>query len=332
MKYYETFMDKFKLKEKIMFNCTVVEARWSDEEMMWRVDVQDTLTGEFSHWTANVLISATGIFNRGTSPKVPGFETFKGKMWHTVDWPKDADLKGKRVAVIGTGPSAVQVIPEIQPIVKSLTVYQRNIAHCMPREDVPYTSYAKWIWKHIPFTRYLYSLYLYLILEILAYYAFQAGTFLSKIFAQQAKAHLDTQIKDPRLRKKLRPRNLFGCTRILVSDTYYPTFLKPNVELITDPVIRITETGIISETLHEQPTQPNKTPKDSSSSNSALNPFPTRQVIDVDVIIWATGFAVQDWGSAVKITGRNGITLHQRWQDQVTCLYGIPHTRNEKLR
>ena len=245
--YYDNFADSFNLRKITSFNENVLKARWSDETMMWTVISENAKSKTITRWTANVVVHATGIFNRAKLPSLPGISHFKGELWHTMDWPADAKLEGKRVAIIGTGPSAVQIIPSIQPIVKSLTVYQRSPAYCVPREDFHFSPLIKRLFKQVPFIHYLYCLLLFYTMEIIGYWVFRPN---NKIFPpnmiKTATQHLHNQVKDPILRAKLQPKTPFGCKRVLISDVYYPTFEKSNVDLITDPVIKITSNGVIS--------------------------------------------------------------------------------------
>ena len=140
--------------------------------MLWTVIAEDTKTKIRTQWTANVLIHAVGFFNRGYIPDIPGLSDFKGKSWHTFDWREDVSLEGKRVAIIGTGSSAAQIIPDIQPIVKSLTVYNRSNTYCIPRFDREYSATTRWIFAYVPLVLWIYATVLYYIMEY-------AGSWLS---------------------------------------------------------------------------------------------------------------------------------------------------------
>lgn len=339
MDYYTGFADKFKLRGNTQFNQNVIEARWSKEELLWTVIAEHTKTKIRTTWTANVVVSATGVFTNGKIPAIPGISEFKGQVWHTVDWPADADLKDKRVAIIGTGPSAIQVIPEIQPIVKSLTIYQRGVAYCMPRDDFEFSSFIQTVFNNIPFVHYVYCLVLYYFLEFLVFHIFHHGSFLSKQIAKDARKHLENQVKDPILREKLWPRGQgWGCKRVLVSDKYYPAVQKSNVELITDPPIRVSDTGIISKpTTLVTKDEMVAVEKELNICKAVFNikrevdlkldtyiedPNSRERNVDVDVLIWGTGFVVQDLGGGYKVTGQSGATLQQHWSEEVNSLYG----------
>lgn len=301
--------------------------------MLWTVISENTKTKEVTRWTANVVVHATGLFNRAKLPFIPGISNFKGEIWHTMDWPADAKLEGKRVAIVGTGPSAAQVIPSIQPIVQSLTVYQRSPTYCIPREDFQFSPFVKGLFNHLPLAYYLYCLVLYYTMEIIAYLVFRPD---NKIFAgnmiKTATQHLHKQVKNPVLREKLQPKTPFGCKRVLVSDAYYPAFEKANVDLITDPVIKITSTGVISKPVSLiNDSELNLAKKEAKGEDTAIKPElyavendkdSSERSVDVDVIIWGTGFQVQKPGGVYKVIGRSGQTLEQHWQEECNSLYG----------
>jgi cation diffusion facilitator CzcD-associated flavoprotein CzcO len=306
--------------------------------MLWTVTSEDTNTGKRTVWTANVLVHATGIFNRGKVLAIPGLSDFKGEVWHTLDWPANAKLEGKRVAVIGTGPSSVQVIPAIQPIVKSLTVYQRSLAYCMPRNEKEISGFTKFIFKYVPFAQYLYSLALYWLLDFPVYRMFRPANPLSEQMKKRSYTHLENQVKSVELREKLRGNGNFGCQRVLVSDDYYPAFEKPNVELITDPPIRITESGIISKPV-SQLRSDERNEIERKADTTEVGGMIKKEVaielgrykdfqnvnirnVDVDVIIWGTGFVVQEFGGFFRITGRSGQPLNEHWKGECNALFG----------
>lgn len=338
--YYDGVARKFELPRCTSFNQSVIKAAWSDEEMLWTVITEDVNTKRRTHWTANALIHATGLFNRGKIPAIPGASKFKGESWHTVDWPKDANLAGKRVAIIGTGPSAAQAIPEIQPLVKSLTVYQRGTAYCLPRVDYAYTPLQRFLFNYVPFVHLFYCLYLYWNSEINSFKAFRPAYQINQTMAEIGIKHLETQVKDPVLREKLRPTGRFGCKRPFFLDDYYPALQQPNVELITDPPVEITETGILSKPVRlVSQADKNKIKHESDIKTSdavvieALDldtydpsraPSSEEKHTQIDVLIWGTGFVVQDWGTVYEVVGRGGKTLGEHWKQDCPTLYGLP--------
>jgi cation diffusion facilitator CzcD-associated flavoprotein CzcO len=145
--YYAKFAARRKLKDRTIFRTTVHEARWNEETFLWEITVGNHATGVQTRWIANILFDNGGGFHRPKYAAIPGRETFKGEQWHTGQWRTDADLTGKRVAIIGTGPSAAQVGPKIQPIVKKLYMYQRSCGHVLPRNNHVIPTWKKFVFR-----------------------------------------------------------------------------------------------------------------------------------------------------------------------------------------
>jgi cation diffusion facilitator CzcD-associated flavoprotein CzcO len=304
--------------------------------MLWHITAENSITGVKSQWTANIVVNAAGLFHKSHIPNIPGISDFKGRAWHTMHWPKEADLEGKRVAVIGTGPSAGQVIPQIQPIVKSLTVYQRSTTYCIPRQDYAYSAIVRFLFNYVPFVHYIYYLWLYWSFEYLTFYVMRPKTFFARKAKELGQQHLESQVKDPILRKKLWPLNDFACKRPLILDDYYPALQQPNVELITDPVIQITSTGVVSKPVRSITPKDAKIVKEEaktsdhagneagleSYSSVNVDPQSTERHTEVDVIIWGTGFHVQSHGSALEAIGRSGKSLNEHWGEDPRSLFG----------
>jgi cation diffusion facilitator CzcD-associated flavoprotein CzcO len=334
--YYDGFARRFNLPLCTSFNQNVIKAVWSDKEMLWTVITEERGTGKRTEWKANVVCHATGLFNRGKIPAIPGAAKFQGQAWHTADWPVNSDLSGKRVAVIGTGPSAAQVVPWIQPLVKSLTVYQRSPSWCLPRDDYAYSPFQRFLFNWVPFTHYLYCWWLGRTTSAVAFKAFRPGSGVSEVMEAVGIQHLENQVKDPVMREKLRPTGRFGCKRPLFLDDYYPALCQPNVELITDPPIEITETGIVSKPivqLTDAEREKVQSEQQKAHSNKVIveglgleNYKPSTDTGErhtkVDVIIWGTGFVVQEWGTVYEIVGRGGKTLGEHWGQDCHTLYG----------
>lgn len=334
--YYDGFAKKHHLDRSTHFHQKVIKTVWSDETMLWHITAEDSVSGIKSHWTANVVVNAAGLFHRSHIPNIPGIADFKGKSWHTMHWPKDADLKNKRVAVIGTGPSAGQVIPQIQPIVKSLAVYQRSTTYCLPREDYAYSPIVRFFFNYVPFIHYIYYLWLYWTFEYISFYVMRPKTVFARKAKELGQKHLESQVKDPILRKKLWPLNNFACKRPLILDDYYPALQRPNVELITDPIIQITGNGVVSKPLVAITSEEAKVVKaeaitsDHAGNEAGLESYSTVNVdphatelhTEVDVIIWGTGFHVQSHGSALEAIGRSGKSLSEHWGEDPRSLFG----------
>jgi cyclohexanone monooxygenase len=283
--YAEHCADKYGIRSKIRLNSTVVDATFDDEHDLWRLNLE---SGE--RITARFLINAGGVLTTPKLPDIAGVDGFDGITMHTARWDHTQNLTGKRVAIIGTGASAVQVIPEIAAVVEHLTVFQRTPIWCLPKFDVPLPRAARWAMRvpgGLAIQRLLSQAYVELTFPVSAQY-FTVFP-LAKRGEAVGKAFLRREVNDPVVRDKLTPRYAVGCKRPGFHNTYLSTFNRDNVELVTDPIDKITPTGVatVEGSLHE-----------------------------VDVLILATGFKVLDVDSLTyDIVGRGGVSLSQFWEE-----------------
>lgn len=281
--YAEHCADKYGLRPKITLGTRVLGVSFDDDADLWRVELD---SGETV--TARFLINASGALTIPKPPDIDGVDSFAGVTMHTARWDHSQDLTGKRVAIIGTGASAVQVIPEIAPIVEKLTVFQRTPIWCFPKFDVPLSRAARWAMR-IPggksLHRWISQAYVELTFPIAAHY-FTLNPF-AKRMAEGGKAYLRKQVHDPVIRDKLTPRYAVGCKRPGFHNTYLSTFNRSNVELVTEPIERITATAVVTA---------------------------DGEVHDVDVLILATGFKVMDIDSGTyPVSGVGGLSLVEYW-------------------
>ncbi|GFG69270.1 flavin-containing monooxygenase [Mycolicibacter senuensis] len=288
--YAEHCVDKYGLRSRIQFGTKVLAAEFDDERDVWRVRLERR--GEPAGWvTARFLINASGVLTTPQLPDIDGVETFAGVAIHTARWDHSQDLTGKRVAVIGTGASAVQVIPEIAPIASSLTVFQRTPIWCFPKLDLPLAAPARWAMR-LPGG---------MAAQRLASQAFVEATFpiaaqyftvfpMAKHMASAGRAYLRRQVHDPVVREQLTPRYAVGCKRPGFHNTYLSTFNRDNVRLVVDPIERITPTGVVT---------------------AGAAPH------EVDVLILATGFKVMDSDNipTFAVTGAGGQSLSRFWDE-----------------
>jgi cation diffusion facilitator CzcD-associated flavoprotein CzcO len=283
--YAEHCASKYGIRPKIRFNTKVVHATFDDEHNLWRLNLE---SGE--QISARFLINAGGVLTIPKLPDIAGVDSFDGITMHTARWDHTQDLTGKRVAIIGTGASAVQVIPEIAPQVESLTVFQRTPVWCFPKLDAPLPRAARWAMRvpgGMALQRLLSQAYVELTFPLSAQYftVFK----LAKRAEVMGRAYLRREVEDPVVRDKLTPRYAVGCKRPGFHNTYLSTFNRDNVELVTDPIGKITPAGVatVEGDLHE-----------------------------VDVLILATGFKVMDVDSLTyEITGRGGQSLSRFWAE-----------------
>jgi cation diffusion facilitator CzcD-associated flavoprotein CzcO len=285
--YADHCVDKYGLRGKIRSSTKVTAAVFDDESDSWRVDLD---TGE--SLTARFLVNCSGVLTLPNLPDIDGVDSFAGITMHTARWDHSQDLTGKRVAIIGTGASAVQVIPEIAPIVERLTVFQRTPIWCMPKLDVPLPAPARWAMR-VPGGKVLQRLISQAYVELTFTLSAQYYTVfpLARRAERMGRAYLRRQVHDPDVREKLTPRYAVGCKRPGFHNTYLSTYNRDNVELVTEPIDKITGSGV------------------------ATVDGATR---DVDVLILATGFKVMDVDSipTFPVTGAGGRSLAQFWSEQ----------------
>jgi len=280
----------------LSFGHEVTAAAWDDEGRRWRLD---TPHGAL---TADVLVGAMGGLSEPSIPGIAGLDRFQGTAFHSARWDHGHDLSGERVAVIGTGASAVQFIPRIQPHVGRLHVFQRTPSWVMPDPDRRVTPMERALYRRLPAMQRLLRAGIYL-----AHEATVLGTIvdrrLSKTVESVARRHLERQVKDPQLRAKLTPSYTLGCKRITLSDSYYPALTQPNVELVTDPIREVGQHSIVTADGGER---------------------------ELDTIILGTGFKALDNPGFARIRGRDGRSLGDLWQGSPRAYLGttVPNFPN----
>ena len=250
------------------------------EEARWHVS---TSQGKF---TANFVVSAVGPLTEPALPDIDGLDEFEGEIFHSARWNHDYDLTGKRVAVIGTGASAIQIIPELAKTVRQLHVYQRTAPWVLPRFDRNYTTAERLAFAHVPGYQRAIRSAIYWSKELIGFALTHAPKMLVPV-QKPAKRHIERAITDPQLRAKVTPRWQIGCKRILMSNTYYPALAQPHVDVVTDGIAAVRPNAIVT--------------TDGS-------------VREVDAIVVATGFHVTDSPTNECIIGRGGHSLADTWQ------------------
>lgn len=288
--YLERCTDKYQLRSHIKFNSDVREARFDGSSGKWTI-----LCSSGQTYRANILISATGPLNKPVIPDIRGLGSFAGEWFHSSTWNHDYDLTDKNVAVIGTGASAIQIIPGIVDRVKKLYVYQRTPPWVVPRWDRPFGRVARAVFRQVPPLRWIYRALLYWYQEQLAF-AFVTNLGTHKLLEKIAAGHMKRVIKNPAMREKLTPSYRIGCKRILVADDYYPAIARDHVELVTEPIKAFTMHGILTEDGMERA---------------------------VDAIVLATGFAATEFVAPMKIYGKQGTELGALWRRDVESYLGI---------
>jgi cation diffusion facilitator CzcD-associated flavoprotein CzcO len=228
-------------------------------------------------------------------PPLEGLDSFEGPSFHTARWRHDVDLAGKRVAVVGTGCSAIQVVPAIQPLVQSVTVYQRSPGWTFPKMDFAYGPLAQRVFQRFPILQRLDRALVFGFMEAGAA-AMTGREWLLKPFRAIARRQITKAIEDPALRAKVTPADEVGCKRVMLTDAWYPTLTKPNVELVTDRIARITPTGV-------------------QTTDGAQRA--------ADVLVLATGFKTHGFVAPMEITGAAGRTLAQEWAQVPRAYLGM---------
>jgi cation diffusion facilitator CzcD-associated flavoprotein CzcO len=273
----------------IEFGHEVIDAGWDEDAHRWRLE-----TSGGASLTADVLVGGMGGLSTPTAPDIAGLEDFQGIVFHSAEWDHGHDLTGERVAVIGTGASAVQFVPMIQPQVGRLHLFQRTPAWVMPDMDRRITGAERRLFRRIPAAQRAVRAAIYVLQE-----ATVLGTIvdrrLSKGLEFLARRHLKTQVRDPELRAKLTPDYIIGCKRITLSNTFYPALCEPNAELVTDPIREIRANSIVTADGTER---------------------------EVDTIILGTGFKVHDNPAFARVRGRDGRTLGETWQGSPRAYLG----------
>src|SRR5690554_1158712 len=295
--YLEACADKYHLMPYIRLNTPIMSARWDDAANLWRLE--DT---QGNQYTANVLISGMGGLSTPAFPKINGLESFKGKVFHSQQWDHDYDLTGKRVAVIGTGASAIQFVPQIQPKVARLDLYQRTPPWILPKPDRPITAAEQTLFKLVPAAQQAMRAAIYTTLEARVA-GFTINPQLMVIAKRWALNHIRTQIQEPELRRKVTPDYTIGCKRILLSNDYYPALDQPNVDVITTGIQEVRAHSVVTADGQER---------------------------QVDAIILGTGFAATDPAPPTLVFGRNGVDLAELWKSgpeayKCTTVAGFPN-------
>ena len=290
--YAEHCADKYGIRPKIRFNTKVLAVEFDDERALWRV--QTDPGGEL---TARFLLNASGVLTVPKLPDIDGVDSFGGAIMHTARWDHNQDLTGKRVAVIGTGASAVQLIPEIAPIVKELTVFQRTPIWCFPKFDVPLPKLAHWAMR-LPGAKALQRLISQAYVEVTFPIPAQYFTVfpLARWMESVGRAYLRRKVRDPAVRKQLTPQYAIGCKRPGFHNTYLSTYNRDNVRLVTEPIDKITPSAV-------------------ATTDGASH--------EVDVLVLATGFHVLDSDSmpTFAVTGSGGLPLTKFWDEHRVQAY-----------
>ena len=285
--YMRMVADKYGVTEHCRFGDAVVELRWDDGSARWEIT---TASGARS--SARAVIAAVGMLTEPVVADLPGLESFAGPAFHSARWDDSVDLQGRRVAVVGSAASAVQIVPVILAETERLHLFQRTANWVLPKIDRPYTDEELEAFRRDPTP-------LLEMRQLIEDNMNRGMTFaLTELNAERERTGLQAieVVADPELRRKLTPQHPFGCKRPLLSNDFYPAFNDPKLELVTDRIEAITPTGIVTDDGMER---------------------------EVDVIVLATGYAATKFVSTIDITGRDGLSIHEAWRDGARAYMGV---------
>lgn len=290
LKYQHYVASKYDLEKHIRYRTEVVSAAYDDARTLWVLQMKDGSTIE-----AETVVSAVGQLHKAAYPKIEGREKFQGTTFHSAHWDHSYDLSGKKVAVIGSGASAVQFLPAIAPKVKKLSLFQRSPGWTFPKAEKKLSNFELWLFNTFPLLHSIDRLRIFLFIELIAK-AYNGNRPLLWLVTMLSKLQLRWQVRDPELRKKLTPEFSIGCKRLLLSNEWLPALTRPNVDVVVDGIQEITETGV-------------------RTADGKLH--------EVDAIIYGTGFAATQFLTPMRVTGRNGRDLHNDWNKGASAYLGM---------
>lgn len=282
--------DKYGLRPHLRFGKKLVEARFDEDGRAWVLKIEDG-----SVVVARAVVSGMGALHVPSYPRIRGMTRFKGVSFHSAQWQHDYAFEGKRVAVIGSGASAIQFVPQLQKRVQQLTLFQRTPSWILPKPDRPMRQAERWLFRELPWTQQLLRARIYWQLESRVL-GFAVHPKLMKLVEWIARRHIRKQITDPELREKVTPRYTIGCKRILISNDYYPALNSSNVEVVTTGIREITARAVLTTDGRRH---------------------------EVDAIVYATGFQAQELVPRGTILGRNGRDLVDAWPQGPEAYLGL---------
>ena len=288
--YMRRCVDKYGVAAHIHYGCEVERLEWDDSARRWHVHIT---SGEL--YTTRAIVSGIGALHVPSVPEIPGAGRFAGSAFHSAQWDASCNLAGKRVAAVGTGASAIQFVPQIAKEADQVYVFQRTPPWIHPRPDFEIPPAVRTMFAAAPPTMRAFRDGIYWLLETRAV-GFAVHPKLMAPLQRMAERHIERQIDDPALRAKVTPDYMVGCKRLLLSSDYYPALTRPNVDLVTDHIAEITETGLVC------------------ADGSAY---------DVDVIIYGTGFKTVEAVAEMNVAGRDGVKLQDIWRGGMEAYHGI---------
>ena len=288
--YFERCADKYGLRPHLKLRTEIRSARWDEDTQLWYLTTTDGTQHHF-----NIVVSAVGLFTRPLLPDLVEQEPFTGRVIHSASWDHSVSLEGARVAVLGTGSTASQLLPEIAKIADTVYSVQRSPTWILPKPDRHYTRRERWIFAHVPFAKKLYRTRLWLRSES-NISVIEHGSEKTQDFTAIALGLLEKTVADEELRRKLTPDHPMGCKRLVFSSDYLPALTRPNVEVLNSPARYLKARSLVTEDGTER---------------------------EVDAVVCATGYAAADYLGQLDVSGELGNTLRQVWSEGATAYFGM---------
>ena len=290
LQYLQGVVRDFGLAPQLLLGTEIESARFEEATGRWTLRAADGSEHDF-----DVLVTACGQLTNPSIPAIPGADSFEGRAFHSADWDHDYDLRGRRVAVIGTGASAIQFVPEIAREVKALTIYQRSAPWIAPKNDRPYSPAEQALFRHLPARVAAARLGNWLFFEA-ATHAFTGADWMTSAFTKLCNHYRRASLSDPELIRMATPDYELGCKRVLITSDWYPTLEREDVELVAGQIQRITPDGVVGPDGVERP---------------------------AEAIIWGTGFSSHDFVAPMRIEGPAGRELNDAWADRPEAYLGL---------
>jgi cation diffusion facilitator CzcD-associated flavoprotein CzcO len=288
--YLKRCVEKYGLTPHLRLNTRFHEAVWDEAEGVWHATAGDGM-----RIRARVLVSGIGGLHVPQYPKLKGMELFAGTAFHSSTWKHDVNLDGKNVAVIGTGASAIQIVPQIAPRAGKLYLFQRTPPWIVPRMDFAITDKWRRRFRRHPLVMRAFRQYIFWRQEFRVL-GFLGNRFVRGKATEIAQRHMEKSTSDPKMREALTPKYELGCKRVLVSDDFYPALTRPNVELVTGGIAQVCEHSIVTTDGQERP---------------------------IDVLIYGTGFRATEPLIGIRVVGRDGVQIHDAWRERMSAYLGV---------
>nr|WP_308170529.1 NAD(P)/FAD-dependent oxidoreductase [[Mycobacterium] fortunisiensis] len=290
LEYFERCAERYRLGPHLRLNTEITAARWDGDTNSW---VLTTAAGAQHRF--DIVVSAIGLFTQPLQPELVAEEPFTGTLMHTANWDHDVALDGAKVAVLGTGSTASQVVPELAKVAEKVYSVQRSATWVLPKPDRPYTERERWLFAHVPFAKKIYRTRLWLRSES-NIAVIENGSDKTQEFKATALNLLESTVADQELRAQLTPDHPLGCKRLVFSPDFIESLTRPNVEVVSSPARALRARSLVTADGRE---------------------------LDVDVVVCATGYAAADYLGQIEVIGEGGVDLHDTWSEGAFAYLGM---------